>query len=1223
MTHAWQTTTTRLESFLLRGLQKNKKVFNILGATAGPSAAYFLSQSLDKEFNDLPRVVIASSLEQAQSFQQEIAFFSSYLRSHILQPWDVSPYSGLYPSPEVRNSRANFIYWATEAQKNDIFIIPVSALLQLSPPFSSFNSRCKLWRVGDLLPADLPSFFNSLGYQAAPVVEDIGQYSLRGGIVDIFSPAETAPVRLELFGDQLESLRYFSVSDQRSTENAAVLRLVPIYEFALNDENIELIIKNLRHDFKARGFTQGLTPTEAEEAIRSISLKNYFAGCELLLPYCYEKLSSVLDYFSSELNLFFLDKAETLRVADEFEQTLAADYKNNFNNASVLLAPSPAAITTKYEATPWPSGSRFFNFSNLALLEDLNPDEERIEYASLPLTEFASLSQRLAPASEAWIAAAQPKLNSWLAADYKIFISCKNQTQIDRLKNLLLKMELVCDVAGPDDYLWDDWLQDRRPLVIVPRLFSETCLLAEENLIFLRSDDFFGKKQRPEKETAASIKNALNNGHAEGSDKKTRAQSTAYEQFSAKARSLAFGDLKPGDLIVHIKHGIGVYEGLKIMTISGADSEFIQIAYKDKDRLYIPVYRVGQLQKFSGATQTSILDKLGGVGWEKTKIKVRAHLQDIAAELLQLYARRTEITRPPMPLDEIAYNQFEKGFPYDETDDQLRAIADIQKDFLSDKPMDRLVCGDVGFGKTEVAMRAAFQVVQNGRQVAVLAPTTVLTFQHLETFKKRFAGTFTGTTGETPIEIRSLNRFVSASEQKKTLAELKIGKVDILIGTHRILSKDIAFKDLGLLIVDEEQKFGVGHKEKIKKLKTEVDTLTLSATPIPRTLNMSFTGMRDLSIINTAPVDRLPTRTFISKFDPELIRKGIRSEIARGGQVYFIHNRVQSIYAVADELRQFVPEARMRLAHGQMNEEELESAMLAFFHHEIDVLICTAIVESGMDVSRANTMFIDQAQMFGLSQLYQLRGRVGRSKARAFCYLLLPKNKKIEKDAQERLKVIQENSALGSGIRIAQYDLELRGAGNILGDDQSGHVNSVGYELYMDLLNEALADARSGPLSGQDRNTDATRDLDPEINLKVPALIPDSYISDIRIRLSYYKALSEIASQEELDRIEDELKDQFGPIPGPVLNLMGLMLIRKQCKDLGVRDVSAGLKSVSLIFTEKTRLKPEVAIKLALRENKKYSITPDQRLNIRMNSITWSNVYEELNYLLSLVVPNA
>ena len=456
-----------------------------------------------------------------------------------------------------------------------------------------------------------------------------------------------------------------------------------------------------------------------------------------------------------------------------------------------------------------------------------------------------------------------------------------------------------------------------------------------------------------------------------------------------------------------------------------------------------------------------------------------------------------------------------------------------------------------------------------------------------------------------------MNRFVEPAETKKTLKELEAGSVDILIGTHRVISKDVQFKDLGLLIIDEEQKFGVLHKEKIKKIKTAVDTLTLSATPIPRTLNMSFTGVRDLSIINTAPVDRLPTRTFVSNPDSELIRKAIMAEIARGGQVYYIHNRVQSIYGVADELRKIVPEARIRIGHGQQDEHELEATMLAFFNHEIDVLVCTTIVESGMDVPRANTMFIDQAHMFGLSQLYQLRGRVGRSKARAYCYLLLPKEKKIEKDAQERLKIIQENSALGSGIKIAQYDLELRGAGNILGDDQSGHVNSVGYELYMDLLNEALAEAKG--------ETPPDLELDPEINLRIPALIPDQYISDLRIRLSYYKALTEIRSQEDLDQIELELRDQFGEPPEPVVNLMGLMLIRRQCKDLGVRDVSAGPKSISLIFTPQTRMKPEQAIKLAMRENKKYSLTPDHRLNVRMNVITWSKVFEELNFLLDYV----
>ncbi|MBC7742728.1 MAG: transcription-repair coupling factor [Bdellovibrionaceae bacterium] len=1166
-----ETTQTRLEDFLLRGLEKKSSLFNIVGTSASTAISYLLSQSLSKEINELPRLVVVASLDQAHALEQHLQFFSDRFRCHILQQYDVSPYSGLYPSPSVRFARTRFLYWAARAQKSDIFIAPIAALLQLTVPFAAMAKRQQIFKIGDELPDNLAEYFNSLGYQSTPLVEDIGQYSLRGGIVDVYSPAEPRPIRIELFGDQIETMRTFSLVDQRSLSEVSELNVTPAFEVEFNDENIESIIKNFRETLKDRKVLHA----EVDEVVRGISLKNYFPGSEFLLSTVYPKLETVLDHFSSGLNIFLQDPSEISRAADEYFQELKTDER--YESTHVYHPPLDQVIVP-YENLKWPDDSRFFQFSRLAFLEDARADEERIEYNSLPLTEFSQLAQNLAPASDSWMAAAKPRLQKWLDTDYKIFVAAKNQTQIDRLRLLLQKLELTFQVVHADEYLWETWIEKKPDITIVPRFLLETILLADEKVIFLRTDDFFGRKQR------ANTQNA-------------------YVQFSANAKSLAFGDLKPSDLVVHVKHGIGVYEGLKIMNIGGVASEFIQVAYKDKDKLYLPVYRVGQLQKFSGAGQTSVLDKLGGTGWEKTKIKVKAHLRDIAADLLQLYAKRNEITRPPLSFNEIAYHEFEKGFPFDETDDQLKAINDIQRDFLQEKPMDRLICGDVGFGKTEVSMRAAFQAVQNKKQVAILAPTTVLTFQHLETFNRRFTGW--------NFQIRSLNRFVAPAQQKKTLAELKEGKVDILIGTHRLLSKDVVFKDLGLLIVDEEQKFGVTHKEKIKKFKTEVDTLTLSATPIPRTLNMSFTGMRDLSIINTAPIDRLPTRTFISKFDTDLIRKGIQSEIARGGQVYFIHNRVQSIYGLADELKQIVPDARMKVAHGQMNEEDLEHAMLSFFNHEIDVLICTAIVESGMDVPRANTMFIDQAHMFGLSQLYQLRGRVGRSKARAFCYLLLPKDKKIEKHAQERLKIIQDNSALGSGIRIAQYDLELRGAGNILGDNQSGHVNSVGYELYMDLLNEALAEAKGEPLTD--------RELDPEINLRVPALIPDAYIADIRIRLSYYKALADITSQEDLDRIEEELKDQFGEIPEPVINLMGLMLIRKQCKDLGVRDISAGAKSISLIFTERTKLKPETAIQLAMRENKKYSITPDQRLNIRLNNITWSAVYEELNYLLTLI----
>lgn len=1171
----------RISDLFAHALSKQKNSVHFLGSSSSLSLALALSQNSFNNYSNLPNLVVCSSYDSALLFKKQLEFFSANKEVFILRSFDVNPYSGLYPASSASWERSRFLFHASSAQKNSsadvIFVAPIQALLQKTAPFMNFHKRCHRYKIGDDLPQPLAPFLLELGYQPAPLVEDRGQFCQRGGIVDIFSPAHEKPVRLELFGDSIESIRFFSPQSQLSeaSESGRIehFSLIPVFEFELNDDNLEKVVQRFRNDLAERK----VDFADRDDMLRSLTLKNYFPGAEFLLPYCYEKLTCPLDHFSTSLNLFFLDPAETTRSADEHFQEIISDYKSSDKN---LFHPDPELLFQSFDQILWPPDSNQISFSNLTYLEDLAPNEERIEYKTSSLAEFSAQALTTLPGSQEWVDKIKPKIDLWLKDRFKIFISIKNQTHMDRIKGLLSRLDITFFEAPANDYALNLWMENNSAVILVPRQSFETALLFDEKLIFLRDDDFFGRKQ---------------SGKVDSS----------YEEFSKNAKRLSFGDLKPNDLVVHIKHGVGVYEGLKKMSVGGVESEFIQISYKDKDKLYLPVYRVGQLQKFSGAAQVGLLDKLGGTGWEKTKIKVKNHLRDIAAELLQLYAKRAELQRDPILLDDVLYAQFERAFPFTETNDQLRAIQEIQKDFQREQPMDRLVCGDVGFGKTEVSMRAAFQAAINKKQVAVLAPTTVLTFQHLETFKKRFSEF------ENDIQIKSLNRFVSTADQKKTLQELKDGKVDILIGTHRLLSKDVVFKDLGLLIIDEEQKFGVTHKEKIKKLKNSVDTLTLSATPIPRTLNMSFTGIRDLSIINTAPVDRLPTRTFVSKFDPELIRKGISSEVARGGQVYFIHNRVQSIYGVADELRQLLPDVRFKVAHGQLPEDELEAAMLAFFHHEIDVLVCTAIVESGMDVPRANTMFIDQAHMFGLSQLYQLRGRVGRSKSRAYCYLLMPKDRKIEKDAQERLKIIQENSALGSGIKIAQYDLELRGAGNILGDDQSGHVNSVGYELYMDLLNEALAEAKGEALSDPE--------LDPEINLKIPALIPDQYIPDIRIRLSYYKALADIKSQEDLDVIEAELQDQFGELPEPVVNLMGLMLIRRQCKNLGVRDVSAGLKNISLIFTEYTKLSPQKAIELTMRENKKYSLTPDQRLNVRMNSITWSNVYEELNYLLSLV----
>lgn len=1168
-----------LESIIERFFSFSKNRIEIIGANTPLALAYLLAQSYSKKINDLPHLIITSSLDEAEVLKQHFKSLFCSKELHILPFYDVSPYSTLIPNDFISKKRVGWIHAASNAQPGDLFIAPIQALQQKTLPYESLYKCTIKIQEGFELNQSFMKKLDLLGYQSSPYVEDPGQYAFRGGIIDVFSPAHEFPIRIELFGDLVETVRLFSNKNQRTIKVLNEAQIIPAHEVFYENANLDFVLEQ----FKKSAENRPIHKEEFQEILLGLSRNQYFSGIDFMLPIFHKNCVSPLEHFSSPLNIWFLDRLEINRTSDLFIEEMKQEHDSG---SSLTIRPFWNDLFANLEQLSFPPDSRSVYFNRIQLnssnLDTVESDQsETVEYPTSPLTEFSKVLHSETVGSSSWLEALNSRLDRWKSDDYTIFIFGRNHQQSERLQHLLERAQWNSILTKDDEFQLDDWSlvqkRDSRLVHIIPHYLSESLRFTDEKVIFLRDDDFFGAKSRL---------------------KKGQSQKEVQKQFER----LSFGDLNPGDFVAHVKHGVGRYEGLKVMQVNGMDSEFIQIAYKDTDKLYLPVYRISQLQKYSSGITSVSLDKLGGTSWEKAKVKVKSHLKDIANELLQLYATRSQLHRAAFSPADKDYESFEAGFPYDETNDQLRAISDVLQDLTSTKPMDRLICGDVGFGKTEIAMRAAFKVAQERKQVAVLAPTTVLTFQHFETFKKRFKGW--------PLEIRALNRFVSPSEVKKTLLETKEGKVDILIGTHRILSKDILFKDLGLLIVDEEQKFGVTHKEKIRKLRASVDTLTLSATPIPRTLNMSLVGIRDLSFINTPPVDRLPTRTFTCKFEPETIKKAILAEVNRGGQVYFIHNRVQSIYGIADELRQILPDLRIRVGHGQMDEDELEQTMVAFFNHEIDVLVCTTIVESGVDVSRANTIFVDNAHQLGLSQLYQLRGRVGRSKQRAYCYLLIPKGKNIDKVAQERLRVIQENTALGSGLIVAQHDLELRGAGNILGVEQSGVADLVGYELYMDLLNETLAEAKG--------ETPTDIDLDPEINLRIPALIPDSYIADIRLRLSYYKALSNIKSQDDLVELEDDLKDQFGTPPEPVHNLMGIMLLRLKCKQLGIRDLTTGLKNLSLVFSEKTPLKPEVVIQLAMRENKKYSLLPDSKLSIRMNQISITRIFEELELLEKL-----
>ncbi len=1175
----------RLETIgrLSRALIVNPPPIHLAGVHSCAALALLLSQTLEGRLSERPIVVVTPDHESAERLQQSIAFFDPTRPIHVLPSFDVDPYSGLYPSPRVIASRLNWLEHAAQALPGEIFIGSAEAFMQKTLPYSVFTGRRLVISRNSELPSNLANELSMLGYIAAPTVEDFGTYSVRGGVIDIFSPAHTRPVRLELFGDIVDSIRFFDPATQLSVEATdghgdTKFILVPAREVLYDDENRQKIAQALSRAADGRPIHKA----DLQEIIRAVTQAQPFYGIDYLIPYFYDSPDTPLSYFSGAIDYWVFNQLDTLRAADEVLVRL----KNGYVEASA----SPIQVPVERLYTPFesldvaPDSARIYVNPTVLGAADETDDtaEKTIEFTSFSLQDFSNGASALVTEPDQLAQFVKSKIHEWQSNDYRVFISCGTQTSVERVQSLLQKAEVSSELIRESNYLWSQTLENLAQTTrvgIVARRLPDTFRLPGERIVFLRDEDIWGRRRL-----------------------RREAREPSNEEGLERSQALSFGDLKPGDLVVHRVHGVARYEGLKVMQIEKAEAEFIELHYRDGDRLYLPVYRIAQLHKYVGPSGDHMIDKLGGTGWNKAKTKVRGELRDVASKLLALYAKRAQIERPPLPPPDADFLEFENLFPYDETTDQLRAISDILDDLQMNRPMDRLICGDVGFGKTEVAMRAAFKVVQNHKQVAIIAPTTILTFQHFENFKRRFSGW--------PVEIRELNRFVSRAEIKKTLEDLRTGKVDMIIGTHRLLSRDVAFKDLGLLVIDEEQKFGVTHKERLRHLRENVDTLAMSATPIPRTLNMALVGIRDMSLINTPPEDRLPTRTFVVKSDDATIAKAIDGEIARGGQVFFLHNRVQTIDEVAARIRALVPKARLAVAHGQMDEENLEKTMLKVFHHEIDVLICTAIIESGMDIPSANTILIDNAHTFGVSQLYQLRGRVGRSKERAYCYLLLPPDKRIDQTAQERLKIIQENTALGSGIRVAQYDLELRGAGDILGEDQSGRINAVGYELYLELLEEAVR--------AQKGEAETDKDVEPEINLRVSALFPDSYIPDIRMRLYYYKILSQVRSEEDIDRIENELRDQFGAPPEQVVNLLGLMYIRHLCRELGVRDVSASQTALTLAFTERTRLPPQDVIRITTRENKKFQLTPDQRLKIRMSEVTWPRVVDELHSLLNM-----
>lgn len=1153
---------------LNRAFEISSSKVELVGSTNPTWLAWLLLQNSPSR----PRLVITYNHKACLQLQADLLALEPRTQTIIFEPFDESPYSGLYPNKSTLQSRTHFLWQALHAKNNFIFISSIEALLQKTIPLDIFNGfEIKIKKSDELDLDTLASQLVQSGYEFSPLVEDGGAFSRRGGIFDIFTPTQILPVRIEFFGDQVESIRLFNPETQRSEQELDEVTIVPAREILFTDETLGLgrsQIKKFCDENKIQKEARDLLLEPLKQRI-------YSHGIDYWLPYFYEKPSAALDAFKIPPQVYWLDILEVTRAADGLHETFKEKYNSQIKNK--MAAPNPALLYEGFDSLKKRMETYSVEIKKIHIDDSKTLEDRVISFKAFDASDLSTVVRAAREAKKDFILPTVEKIKEWRNLDFRVFIWSGSLTQAQRIKYLLETHGLLADLPEGEASDWAEWFkaqEGNKALVhIIPRVLSESGRFVDEKIAFVRDEDIFGSRtHREHRRTKGTLEQRLN--------------------------TLSFGDLSPNDHVVHTLHGVGVYEGLKKIAVQGVENEFIQLKYRDNDRLYLPVYRISQIQKYSGPGGNPLVDKLGSTSWLKAKVKVRNGLKDLAGELLDLYAKRNSLKGFSFSPPDDDFREFEGTFPYDETPDQAKAIDDVLDDMQKERPMDRLVCGDVGFGKTEVAIRAAFKAVQDKKQVAVLVPTTVLAFQHFQNFKKRFA--------DSAISVAMVSRFSTPAQIKKDLKLAVEGKLDILIGTHRLLSKDIQFKDLGLLIVDEEQKFGVGHKEKIKKFKTEVDVLTLSATPIPRTLNMALMGVRDLSIINTPPEDRLSIRTFISRFDEETIGKAITGEIKRGGQIFFIHNRVQSVSSIADQLRQIVPEVRMRVGHGQMDEALLEKTMLDFYNHEFDLLLCTTIIESGLDIPSANTIIIDRADTFGLSQLYQLRGRVGRSKERAYAYLLIPPQGVVDKIAQERLKIIQENTELGSGFHIAHHDLELRGSGSILGENQSGHIATVGYELYMELLEQALSAAKGESVE---------EEVEPEINLRIPALFPDSYIEDIRFRLSYYKMLSEIRDELDLVKIEDELVDRFGPIPEQVSNLFGIMLIRRLCKDLGIRDISAGPKNLSLLFNVTTKAAPDRIIRLATSQSNKYQITPEQKLIIRMNSGSWPPILEELKFL--------
>jgi transcription-repair coupling factor (superfamily II helicase) len=1117
-----------------------------------------------------PLLIITVSSFSAQRLEDEIRFYADDLPILPLPDWESLPYDVFSPHQDIISQRLETLY-RLPGLTHGVVLASVSTLLHRLPPRDFVTGHSFLLKVGDRL--DIQQLREQLihaNYHNVSQVMEAGEFAIRGGLIDLFPAGSHQPYRIDLFGNQVESIREFDPATQRSGATIKSIQLLPAREFPMTDEAIQ----RFRQAFRAR--FEG--DPQKVPLYRDISKGISPSGAEYYLPLFFPQMATIFDYLPKDT--LCLLEAGANETAGIFQLETLQRYTEMRHDIEHPLLEPPEIFITRDEFTSglkaWPQ-VQFLEYT----AEENSATGQAQEYGNV--IAYGTRPPASLPVdhkSDAPYSALFRYLHDYPG---RILVVAESAGRRETLRGLLQEHRHPPeDVSG-----WHAFLQGSAKLALTVADLEKGLLLQEPGIAIITEAQLYGeraaqrrRRMRGEREPAAII------------------------------RSLA--ELKIGDPVVHEDHGVGRYLGLQTLDIGDGPAEFLALEYADGDKLYIPVLSLHLISRYTGTDpEQAPLHKLGGEAWEKAKRRALAKAHDAAAELLEIYALRAARQGHAFPLPDEHYQSFAGAFPFEETPDQERAIQEVLQDMQSTKPMDRLVCGDVGFGKTEVAIRATFLAVMGKAQVVVLVPTTLLAQQHFQNFQDRFAGL--------PFRIELLSRFRSQAEQRQVLKALADGSVDVIIGTHRLLQEDVHFKCLGLVIIDEEHRFGVRQKERLKRLRAEADILAMTATPIPRTLNLSLSGLRDISLITTAPEGRLSVKTFISEVNRSVIREACLREIRRGGQVYYLHNEVRTIDKAARELQELLPEADIRIAHGQMPERELERIMLDFYHQRFNVLVCSTIIESGIDVPSANTIIIERADKFGLAQLHQLRGRVGRSHHRAYAYLLVPDKRALTEDARKRLEAIESLEELGAGFTLASHDLEIRGAGELLGETQSGMIDEVGFTLYSELLNRAVQSLQAGRLP----ETDTSLHSGTEINLHAPALFPENYLPDVHMRLILYKRVSSVKTLDALQELKEEIIDRFGVLPDAGQLLFRATELKIRTTPLGIRKIDAGPRGVRVEFIDKPDIDPGVILRLLQSAPKTYKLDGPNRLRILGDLQDAEARLKAIRQFLETLVPDA